>query len=53
MSELSDIRPLAQAREIQGVHHGVGKTVRVKVDRTLKDVRAGEFDAVQLWSPTF
>jgi len=30
--------------EIQGVRHGVGKTVRVKVDRTLKDVRTGEFD---------
>jgi protease I len=34
--------------EIQGVRHDIDKTVKVTVDRTVKDVRADEFDAVQL-----
>jgi protease I len=34
--------------EIQGVHNDLEKTVKVKVDRTLGDVRAEEFDAVLL-----
>jgi protease I len=37
-----------KAGEIQGVRHDLDKTVKVKVDRTLKDVRAEEFDAVLL-----
>jgi protease I len=34
--------------EIQGVLHDIDKTGKVKVDRTLKDVSAEEFDAVHL-----
>jgi protease I len=34
--------------EIQGVRHDLDKTVRVKVDRTIRDVDAEQFDAVQL-----
>src|SRR5579864_3260882 len=34
--------------EIQGVHNDLEKTVKVKVDRTLGDVSADEFDAVML-----
>jgi protease I len=34
--------------QIQGVRHDLDKTVRVNVDRTLRDVRAEEFDAVHL-----
>ena len=34
--------------EIQGVRHDLDKTVKVKVDRTVKDVSAEEFDAVHL-----
>jgi len=34
--------------EIQGVRHDIDKTIKVKVDRTLKDVSAEEFDAVHL-----
>ena len=34
--------------EIQGVRHDLDKTVRVKVDRTIRDVSAEQFDAVQL-----
>jgi protease I len=34
--------------EIQGVRHDLDKTIRVKVDRTIRDVRADEFDAVHL-----
>jgi protease I len=33
---------------IQGVRHDIDKTIKVKVDRTLKDARADEFDAVHL-----
>jgi protease I len=34
--------------EIQGVRHDLDKTVKVKVDRALGDVRAADFDAVHL-----
>jgi deglycase len=34
--------------EIQGVRHDLDKTVRVKVDRTIRDADAEQFDAVQL-----
>ncbi len=34
--------------EIQGVHNDLEKTVKVKVDRTLGDVSADEYDAVML-----
>jgi protease I len=34
--------------EIQGVRHDLDKTVKVKVDRALRDVSADEFDAVHL-----
>jgi protease I len=34
--------------EIQGVRHDINKTIKVKVDRTVKDASAGEFDAVHL-----
>jgi protease I len=34
--------------EIQGVRHDLDKTVMVKVDRTIRDVSAEEFDAVHL-----
>ena len=34
--------------KIQGVHNDIEKTVKVKVDRTLGDVSAEEFDAVML-----
>jgi len=37
-----------EAGEIQGVRHDLDKTVRVKVDRTIRDVSAEQFDAVQL-----
>ena len=33
---------------IQGVRHDLDKTVRVKVDRAIRDVSAEQFDAVQL-----
>ena len=34
--------------EIQGVRHDLDKTVKVKVDRTIQDVSAEDFDAVHL-----
>ena len=34
--------------EIQGVRHDIDRTIKVKVDRTLKDAGADEFDAVHL-----
>src|SRR5713226_8591552 len=34
--------------QIQGVRHDLDKTVKVKVDRALRDVSAEEFDAVHL-----
>ncbi len=34
--------------QIQGVRHDLDKTVKVKVDRVLRDVSAEEFDAVHL-----
>jgi protease I len=34
--------------QIQGVRHDLDKTVKVKVDRTIQDVGADEFDAVHL-----
>ena len=34
--------------QIQAVRHDLDKTVRVKVDRTIRDVDAEQFDAVQL-----
>jgi len=34
--------------EIQGVRQDIDKTLKVKVDRTVKEVSAEEFDAVQL-----
>jgi protease I len=34
--------------EIQGVRHDIDKTIKVKVDRTIKDASAEEFDAVHL-----
>ena len=37
-----------ESGEIQGVRHDLDKTVRVKVDRTIRDVNAEQFDAVQL-----
>jgi protease I len=34
--------------EIQGVRHDIDKTIKVKVDRALKDARAEQFDGVLL-----
>jgi protease I len=34
--------------EVQGVRHDLEKTMKIKVDRTMKEVSADEFDAVQL-----
>jgi protease I len=34
--------------KIQGVRHDIDKTIKVKVDRAIKDARADEFDAVHL-----
>jgi putative intracellular protease/amidase len=34
--------------EIQGVRHDIDKTIKVKVDRTIRDARPEEFDAVHL-----
>ena len=34
--------------EIQGVRHDIDKTIKVKVDRTIKEASAEEFDAVHL-----
>jgi protease I len=34
--------------QIQGVHNDLDKAVKVKVDRVIRDVSAGEFDAVHL-----
>src|SRR5204863_7491768 len=34
--------------EIQGVRHDIDKTIKVKVDRTVKDASPEEFDAVHL-----
>jgi protease I len=34
--------------EVQGVRHDLEKTIKIKVDRTMKEVSADEFDAVQL-----
>src|ERR1700757_4414292 len=34
--------------EIQGVRHDIDKTIKLKVDRTVQDVSAEEFDAVHL-----
>src|SRR6202140_1080007 len=34
--------------QIQGVRHDLDKTLKVKVDRTIQDVSAEEFDAVHL-----
>jgi protease I len=36
------------AGEIQGVRHDIDKTIKVKVDRTVKGASAEEFDAVHL-----
>jgi protease I len=37
-----------QPGRIQGVQHDLDKTVKVKVDRTIRDVSADDFDAVHL-----
>ena len=37
-----------EAGEIQGVRHDLDKTVRVKVNRTIRNASAEQFDAVQL-----
>src|SRR5262249_57134585 len=37
-----------KAGEIQGVRHDIDKTIKVKVDRTVKGASAEEFDAVHL-----
>ena len=34
--------------EVQGVRDDLEKTIKIKVDRTMKEVGADEFDAVQL-----
>ena len=34
--------------EIQGVRHDIDKTIKVRVDRTIEDASAEEFDAVHL-----
>src|SRR6202045_1253229 len=34
--------------QIQGVRHDLDKTIKVKVDRVIRDVNAAEFDAVHL-----
>lgn len=34
--------------EIQGVRHDIDKTVKIKIDRSIKDASADEFEAVQL-----
>jgi protease I len=34
--------------EIQGVRHDIDKTIKVKVDRSIKDTSAEEYDAVHL-----
>jgi protease I len=37
-----------RAGEIQGVRHDIDKTIKVKVERTLENVKPEEFDAVHL-----
>jgi protease I len=37
-----------RAGEIQGVRHDIDKTIKVKVDRTIRDASPEEFDAVHL-----
>jgi protease I len=37
-----------KAGQIQGVRHDLDKTIMVKVDRAIRDVRVEEFDAVHL-----
>jgi protease I len=37
-----------KAGEIQAVRHDIDKTIKVKVDRTIKDASTEEFDAVHL-----
>ena len=37
-----------QFGQIQGVRHDLDKTVKIKVDRAIKDASAAEFDAVHL-----
>jgi protease I len=37
-----------KAGEIQAMRHDIDKTIKVKVDRTIKDASAEEFDAVHL-----
>src|ERR1700751_1199164 len=37
-----------KAGQIQGVRHDLDKTVKIKVDRAIRDVSADEFDAVHL-----
>ncbi len=39
---------LLEPGEIQGVRHDLDKTVKIKVDRALRDASAAEFDAVHL-----
>src|SRR5712672_329251 len=34
--------------EVEGVRHDLEKTIKIKVDRTMREVSADEFDAVQL-----
>src|ERR1700688_4051648 len=34
--------------QIQGVRHDLDKTIKVKVDRAIRDISAEEFDAVHL-----
>jgi protease I len=34
--------------KIQGVRHDLNKTVKIKVDRSVRDIQASEFDAVHL-----
>jgi protease I len=45
-AEVTIVSP--RSGEIQGVRHDIDKTIKVKVDRTIDEVGADEFDAVLL-----
>jgi protease I len=45
-AEVTIVSP--RSGQIQGVQHDIDKTIKVKVDRTLQEVSANEFDAVHL-----
>src|SRR5207244_13482999 len=42
------VNPVAKPGQIQGVRHDLDQTMKVNVDRTIRDASAAEFDAVHL-----